>query len=51
MGNLIEMICQRCVGETNTSTRTSNLCESHFFDWAAEKTYNELDRSTEGLYL
>jgi hypothetical protein len=51
MGNLIEMICQRCIGETNTSTRIDELCEQHFFEWAAEKTYNELDRSTEGLYL
>lgn len=51
MGNLIEMICQRCIGETNTSTRIEDLCEHHFFEWAAEKTYNDFDRSTEGLYL
>lgn len=51
MGNLIEMFCQRCTGETNTTTDLEKLCQPHFFEWAAEKTYNDLDRSTEGLYL
>lgn len=51
MGNLTEMLCQRCVGETFTSTRIEELCQQHFFEWAEEKTYNDFDRSTEGLYL
>ena len=49
MGNLIEKICTTCNG--NPHTIISSLCEMHYFEWAEEKMYNELDTSTEGLYV
>jgi hypothetical protein len=51
MGNLIELFCQPCRGENNTSTIIRNLCTEHYFEWAEEKMYMELESSTEGLYL
>ena len=51
MGNLIELFCQPCRGESGTSTIIRNLCTEHYFEWAEEKMYLELDSSTEGLYL
>lgn len=51
MGNLIELFCQPCRGESGTSTIIRNLCTEHYFEWAEEKMYMELDSSTEGLYL
>jgi hypothetical protein len=46
-----DFICQRCAGETNTSTRIEDLCDNHYFEWANEKICYDLDMSTEGLYL
>ena len=51
MGNLLELFCQPCRGESGTSTIIRNLCTEHYFEWAEEKMYMELDSSTEGLYL
>jgi hypothetical protein len=51
MKSLINFLCQRCVGETGTSTRIEDLCETHYFEWSEEKMYNELEYSTEGMYL
>ena len=51
MKSLINFLCQRCIGETNTSTRIEDLCEQHYFEWAEEKMYLELELSTEGMYL
>ena len=49
MGNLIEELCTACVG--NPHTIVSQLCDEHYFEWAEEKMYMELDMSTEGLYV
>jgi len=51
MKSLINFLCQRCIGETNTSTRIEDLCDNHYFEWANEKICYDLDMSTEGLYL
>lgn len=49
MGNLIEALCTSCAGVSRTIV--SQLCDDHYFEWVAEKTYNDFDRSTEGIYL
>jgi len=51
MGNLIEMLCQPCRGEKNTSTIISNLCEEHYFEWAQEKAFADLDADEEYFHL
>jgi len=49
MGNLLENLCTTCAGISNTIV--SSLCDTHYFEWAEEKMYMELDCSTEGMYL
>ena len=45
-------MCDVCIATTKSyCVDSSNLCETHYFEWVAEKTYNDFDRSTEGLYL
>jgi hypothetical protein len=51
MGNLIESICQRCIGETNTSTRINELCEEHYFEWVEIKGFNVLSMDEEYFHL
>jgi hypothetical protein len=49
MGNISDYLCTVCMHEPRTNVDT--LCDTHYFEWAEEKTYNDFDRSTEGLYL
>jgi hypothetical protein len=49
MGNLIEALCTTCAGISRTIV--SQLCDTHYFEWAEEKAYMDFDRSTEGLYI
>jgi hypothetical protein len=51
MGNLIESICQRCIGETNTSTRIDELCEEHYFEWIEIKGFATLDMEEEYFHF
>jgi hypothetical protein len=54
MGNLQEMLCKVCRYEGILSTYSvtpATLCTDHYFEWQQEKIYNDLDMSTEGLYL
>lgn len=45
-------MCDVCTATTLMySVDPDTLCETHYFEWVAEKTYNDFDRSTEGLYL
>jgi hypothetical protein len=48
-------MCNICYARENNIlsiySNPSTMCEIHYFEWSQEKMYNELDRSTEGLYL
>ena len=48
-------MCNICYAQQNNISAIysspSTMCETHYFEWVAEKTYNDFDRSTEGLYL
>jgi hypothetical protein len=49
MGNLAEQMCTVCAN--NPHTIVSSLCDTHYFEWAEEKMFMELEMSTEGIYL
>jgi hypothetical protein len=54
MGNFQEMLCAICRYEgilSSYSVKPATLCTDHYFEWAQEKMYDELDSSTEGMYL
>lgn len=48
-------MCNICLAqEFNISSIYSSpetMCDTHYFEWAQEKIYNDFDSSTEGLYL
>lgn len=48
-------ICAVCYGQENGlksySVTPNLLCDEHFFEWAQEKAFADMDNSTEGLYL
>jgi hypothetical protein len=48
-------MCNICYAQQNNisaiSSSPSTMCDTHYFEWAEEKMFMELEMSTEGLYL
>ena len=52
MGNLIEAMCDVCTATTNSySVDPYTLCDEHYFEWAEEKAYNDLNSDEEYFHL
>jgi hypothetical protein len=49
------MSCNICyanlMGLSMIDSNPSTMCDTHYFEWAQEKIYNDLDMSTEDMYL
>ena len=49
------MSCNVCyanlMGLSMINSSPSTMCDTHYFDWQQEKMYNELEMSTEGMYI
>lgn len=39
------------MGLSMIDSNPSTMCDTHYFEWAQEKIYNDLDMSTEDMYL
>ena len=52
VGNLIEALCAVCNATSNSySVKPNELCDEHYFEWAEEKAFADLNADEEYFHL